>query len=139
MRRAAAVGTSPGKALFLIIWFWACVKLEKVHPLQGGYLRRKVRRDRRPGLPLENPLLFYPRHYGAIALNHLRVGALALKLWKLRRELRKPEAGAYMDQALTPVTEAELDDLEMFNNSNSSRVAGDKAKAKAAKHHVPAQ
>ena len=136
MRRAAAVGTSPGKALFLIIWFWACVKLEKVHPLQGGYLRRKVRRDRRPGLPLENPLTFYPRVYGAMAANHVRVGLLAFKLWRLRRELRhSPDARKYMDQALTPPTDADLDDLEMFNNSDSSRVAGDKAKVLAAKHH----
>ena len=137
MRRAAAVGASPGKALFLIIWFWACVKLEKVHPLQGGYLRRKVRRDRRPGLPLENPLLFYPRCIADVAVNHVRVAALALRLWKLRRELRRPEARAYMDQALTPPTEADLDDLEIFNNSDSSRVAGDKAKTLAAKHHPP--
>jgi hypothetical protein len=136
MRRAAAVGTSPGKALFLIIWFWACVKLEKVHPLQGGYLRRKVRRDRRPGLPLENPLTFYPRVYGTMAVNHVRVGLLALKLWRLRRELRhSPDARAYMDQALTPPTDADLDDLEMFNNSDSSRAAGDKAKVLAAKNH----
>jgi hypothetical protein len=136
MRRAAAVGTSPGKALFLIIWFWACVKIEKVHPLQGGYLRRKVRTDRRPGLPIESPLTFYPRYVATMVSNHVRVGLLALKLWKLRRELRRdPNARAYMDQALTPPTDADLDDLEMFNNSDSSRVAGNKAKAQAAKHH----
>ncbi len=140
MRRATACGTSAGKALFLIIWFWACVKLEKVHPLQGGYFRRKVRRDRRPGLPLENPLIFYPRVYGTIALNHLRVGLLALKLWKLRRELRhSPDARNYMDQALTPPTEADLDDLEMFNTTESARAAGDKAKARAAKQQAAAQ
>ena len=40
-----------------------------------------------------------------------------------------------MDQALTPPTDADLDDLEMFNNSDSSRAAGDKAKVMAAKHH----
>ena len=144
MRRAAAVGTSPGKALFLLLWFWTCVKLEKVHPLQGGYLRIKVRRDRRPGLPLENPLLFYPRVFATQFVNHLRVGGLALKLWKLRRELRhSPDARNYTDLSLTPPTEADLDDLEMFNNSESSRVAGDHAKELAAKthqtHHAPAQ
>ncbi len=139
MRRAAAVGTSPGKALFLIIWFWACVKLEKVHPLQGGQWRRKVRRDRRPGMPLENPLIFYPRVFATQIVNHLRMGGLALKLWRLRRELRhSPDAKNYMDQALTPLTSADLDNLEMFNNSDSSRVAGDHAKVLAAKHHLPA-
>ena len=56
MRRAVATGISPGKMMFLLIWFYGCVTLEKIHPLEGGYLRRKVRRDRRPGLPFEPPL-----------------------------------------------------------------------------------
>ena len=56
MRRAYATGISPGKMMFLLIWFYGCVTIEKIHPLEGGYLRRKVRRDRRPGLPIENPL-----------------------------------------------------------------------------------
>jgi hypothetical protein len=33
-----------------------------------------------------------------------------------------------MDQALTPVTDAELDGLEMFNVTASARTAADKAK-----------
>ncbi len=43
--------------MFLLIWFYGCVTVEKIHPLEGGYLRRKVRTDRRPGLPIENPLM----------------------------------------------------------------------------------
>ena len=62
MRRAVATGISPGKMMFLLIWFYGCVTMEKIHPLEGGYLRRKARRDRRPGLPLENPLMFYPSY-----------------------------------------------------------------------------
>ncbi|HUO54865.1 MAG TPA: radical SAM protein, partial [Rhodoblastus sp.] len=140
MRRAAAVGTSPGKALFLLLWFWAAVKLEKVHPLQAGYLRRRVRRDRRPGFPLESPFVFYPRVAATHVVNHIRIAGLALKLWKLRRQLRHdPKARDYMDLALTAPTEADLDDLDMFNNSDASRAAGDKAKAKAAKAHIAAE
>ena len=55
MRRAYATGISAGKMMFLLIWFYGCVTIEKIHPLEGGYLRRKVRRDRRPGLPIESP------------------------------------------------------------------------------------
>jgi hypothetical protein len=104
-------------------------------------LRRKVRSDRRLGLPLENPLLFYPRYAATMISNHLRVGLLALKLWKLRRELRHdPKARDYTDLALTPPTDADLDDLDMFNNSVSSRAAGDKAKVLAARnHHVDSE
>lgn len=131
MRRAAAVGTSPGKALFLLLWFWAAVKLEKVHPLQAGYFRLRSRRDRRPGMPLENPLVFYPRIFTRHVVNHVRIAGLALWLWKLRRQLRHdPRARDYTDLALTAPTTADLDDLDMFNTSGSARAAGDKAKAK---------
>ena len=37
-----------------------------------------------------------------------------------------------MDEALTPVSAAELDDLEMFNVTASARAAADKAKKKLA-------
>ena len=37
------------------------ILFEGVHPLEGGALRLKFRRDRRHGMPRENPLLFYPR------------------------------------------------------------------------------
>ncbi|MCW2284085.1 hypothetical protein M2323_001698 [Rhodoblastus acidophilus] len=135
MRRAAANGVSAGHAMFLALWFWGCVKLEKVHPLQGGYFRRKRRRDRRPGMPLENPLLFYPRYAAELVLNHLRLGAMAARLGVFRLWLKrnKAQAAAYMDQALTPQTQADLDDLDLFQHNESSRAAGEKAKEKAAR------
>ncbi len=34
---------------------------EGVHTLEGGVVRRKRRRSRRPTLPLEPALLFYPK------------------------------------------------------------------------------
>ena len=55
MRRAVATGISPGKMMFLLIWFYGCKTIERIHPLEGGYLRRKVRTERRPGLPLRKP------------------------------------------------------------------------------------
>ncbi len=33
MRRAVATRISPGKMMFLLLWFWGCVTLEHVHPL----------------------------------------------------------------------------------------------------------
>jgi hypothetical protein len=135
MRRAAANGVSAGHAMFLALWFWGCVKLEKVHPLQGGYFRRKRRLDRRPGMPLENPLVFYPRYAAELVVNHLRLGAMAARLGVFRLWLKrnKAQAAAYMDQALTPPTQADLDDLDLFQHNESSRAAGEKAKEKAAR------
>jgi hypothetical protein len=131
MRRAVATGISPGKMMFLLIWFWGCVTLEKIHPLEGGYLRRKVRRDRRPGLPIENALTFYPRYVADLIAKHIAVLRFVWRIGRVRRALKRdPRARDYRDEALTPVTAAELDDLEMFNVSSSARTAADKAKRK---------
>ena len=51
----------PKQILATILWFNLMIDYEGVHPLEGGAFRRKYRRDRRAGLPLENPLTFYPR------------------------------------------------------------------------------
>ena len=131
MRRAAAMGISPGKMMFLLIWFWGCVTLEKIHPLEGGYLRRKVRRDRRPGLPLENPLIFYVSYIADLIVKHVTVAGLVLRLGLLRRRLKRdPTARDYRDAALTPVRDSDLDELEMFNVTSAARGAADHAKRK---------
>ena len=44
-----------------ILWFWACHAVEGVHPVEGGYIRRKVRTERRPGFRIESPVEFYPK------------------------------------------------------------------------------
>ena len=36
LRRAFATRISPGKALFLLVWFKGCIQIEQVHPLEGG-------------------------------------------------------------------------------------------------------
>jgi radical SAM superfamily enzyme YgiQ (UPF0313 family) len=133
MRRAVATGISPGKMMFLLIWFYGCVTIEKIHPLEGGYLRRKVRRDRRPGFAIENPLIFYPRYAAELIAKHLTIGKFIWRMGRVRRELKRdPRARDYRDEALTPVAASDLDELEMFNVSPAARAAGDKAKRKLA-------
>ena len=129
MRRAVATGISPGKMMFLLMWFYGCVMIEKIHPLEGGYLRRKVRRDRRPGLKIENPLVFYPKYVFDLIAKHIAIASVVWKMSAVRRAIKRdPRAREYMDEALTPVTDADLDDLEMFNVTTSARAAADKAK-----------
>lgn len=121
MKRAAARGISPGKILFLMIWFYGCITFEKVHPLQGGYFRRKYRRDRRNGLPLENPLVFYPRYIAETLSKHTRLLRLVARLWFVRRRLKRdPLAKDYTDAALTPVSEGDFEELEMYNVSEAA-------------------
>ena len=64
IRRAVAGGPRPDTVAYLLTWFWASFHFYNIYPLETGMIRRRYRRDRRPGLPLENPLLFYARHWG---------------------------------------------------------------------------
>jgi hypothetical protein len=52
---AAASSDGPGTTLSTILWFYLTVRYEGVHPLEGGALRLKFRRDRRHGMPIEKP------------------------------------------------------------------------------------
>jgi radical SAM superfamily enzyme YgiQ (UPF0313 family) len=61
LRRACASGLRPKKIVDALIIFAGSSRIEGVHPLQFGIVRRKNRRQRRHGLPIENPLLFSAR------------------------------------------------------------------------------
>jgi radical SAM superfamily enzyme YgiQ (UPF0313 family) len=41
MRRSVATDSNAGNMTFLLLWYYAMVALEKIDPLEGGYLRRK--------------------------------------------------------------------------------------------------
>jgi hypothetical protein len=110
MRRAEATQSGPGKVLTQLIWSYCSIVLEKVHPYQGGYLRRKYRRDRRPNLPRESAFVFYPRYVAEVCYKHFK---LAQAIWRFRpfaKKLRRdPAARNYLDAALMPVTEDSFD------------------------------
>jgi radical SAM family protein len=129
MRRATATGIGAGKTLFLLLWFYGCITLEKIHPLEGGYLRRKYRKDRRPTLPVESPWAFYPRYATDLGWKHIRLARLVWRFGRIRRRLKRdPLARAYTDQALTPVSETELDALEMFSATEAAKTAVEKVR-----------
>jgi radical SAM superfamily enzyme YgiQ (UPF0313 family) len=100
-RRAKASGIKPVRLLNHILQFYFTFIEENVHPLQGGYFRRKLRRSRRSGLPLPNPFIFYPRRVGEIATTHTRLVAFYLCLHRIRRRVER-DTGPYTDPALVP-------------------------------------
>ena len=122
MRRAEATQSGPGKVLTQLIWSYTAVILEDVHPYQGGYLRRKYRRDRRPSLPRESAFVFYPRYAMEVIYKHLKIGQA---IWRYRpfavKLRRDPAARDFMDDALTPVVDAEFDSFELFTASDAAR------------------
>jgi len=117
LRRAIATGTSPGKTMFFITWFNGCIDIEKIHPLEGGFLRRKVRTSRRSGLPIESPLLFYPKTFIETLWKQILWISLYTRLRLIYRKVRNdPKKLEYMDLALEPVTDGETETREMFQS-----------------------
>lgn len=51
----------PSHTMGKLFAFHAPRRFPGLHPLEGGLLRIKRRRDRRPGLALVNSLVFYPQ------------------------------------------------------------------------------
>ncbi len=118
LRRAIATGTSPGKTMFFITWFTGCIDIERIHPLEGGFLRRKHRKTRRSGMPLENPLVFYPRTFLETLTKQVRWIALYSRLRLIYRKVRKdPARFDYKDTALEPVADNETETLELFQSA----------------------
>jgi hypothetical protein len=133
MRRAEATGSGPGKVLTQLIWSYTSVVLEKVHPYQGGYLRRKYRKDRRPTLPVESAFVFWPRFVWHVLYKHFK---LAQMIWRFRpfavKLRRDPAARNYMDVALTPVADEEFDSYELFTTSEAAKSAVQKMRGQPA-------
>ena len=102
IRRAYACGINLRSLMPVLFWFSSAVPVEGVHPLQWGIFRIKYRHDRRAGLPLESPIVFYGRYAADIA----RKLTLVARRWRhLKQIVRKveadPNAKLYMDEALT--------------------------------------
>ena len=132
LRRAVAKRISPGKMMFLLVWFWGCVTLERVHPLQGGFLRRRVRTDRRPGMKREWPIWFQLKQVASMVGVYTQVAGLVWRLSRVRRGLRRdPAARDYMDQALTPVSDDDFESLEMLTGTVEARASADKSRLNA--------
>jgi hypothetical protein len=106
LRRAIATSVSPGKIMFFIVWSKGCINIEKIHPLEGGFLRFKFRRDRRPGLSLKPCWSFYPKYFVETVRKLIQWVALYLRLrltyFMIKRDSRRYE---YTDLALQFVTD----------------------------------
>jgi pyruvate-formate lyase-activating enzyme len=125
MRRARGRGMSRRRDVLL--WFYSCIHFEGVHPLDGGFLRLKSRRDRRPGMPLASPWVYYPQRIWKTLSTQARLLALLVRFTLVRKRIRRdPERRAYLDDAVTPVDLPEFDTLEIFTQTESARVAAAK-------------
>ena len=108
IRRAAAGGPNPSRVMLHIHQFHGTIKYQNVHPLQGGFLRRKVRTQRRPGMPQENPITFYPLRAWETVSGLVPFALYYLRLRSIRKKIkREPGRRSYTDKALIPVNDTE--------------------------------
>jgi radical SAM superfamily enzyme YgiQ (UPF0313 family) len=117
-RRAQACGIPIRSMLRMAVWFAGTVAIEKVHPLEGGYLRRKSRRDRRPGYKQENFIPFHLRYWAEILIKHARfVALIARYLWIAGRVNLASKTADYRDCAITPACGDDVARLELFTRT----------------------
>ena len=104
MRRAVASGINRTKMLDSLVAFSGSAVIEGVHPLQFGFVRRKLRTQRRRGLPIVNPLIFYPWRAADFVIV---LAKWARRIVRYRRMMSRvkndPAAVTYVDLALAPV------------------------------------
>jgi radical SAM superfamily enzyme YgiQ (UPF0313 family) len=128
LRRAQAYGINILRLAQIILWFAQSLTIERVHPLQGGFVRLKARHERRPELPLEPALTFYPALLWEMLVKHIRVAKAAWGIFRIYRKVAKSKDVPYSDQAMQPVSEDDTSTLELFTHNQSARDAVDHAR-----------
>ena len=117
LRRVAATKANASNALFLITWFMGCIDIEHIHPLEGGFLRLKFRRDRRPGFPIEPIWSFYPKYFAEVASKLVRWVSIYLQAAPhlSAHQARSETATHTPTRAMTAVADDEAETHELFN------------------------
>jgi radical SAM superfamily enzyme len=124
LRRAIATGVPVGSLVKVLIAFATMVPLEHVHPLQSGILRLKRRSERRPELPQENPLIFWPRFVCGTLAKHVILAATIVRLVSTGFLIsQSPGSRKYMDRALMPVGADDEEKLDLFTRTTGGSAA----------------
>ena len=124
LRRAAATGVPINSLVKILVTFATTIRLEKLHPIQGGILRLRHPTERRPELPRENAFMFWPRFVLETVGKHLVIAGAIVRLVAMKMAIsRDPAAHAYMDQALTPVGDDNDETLDLLTKTTGGRAA----------------
>src|SRR5262249_61447585 len=113
-RQAALPGSKVARLVTFMLIFRLLQYAERVHPLEGGLVRLKYRRDRRPGRPIEPVGVFHLRLAAEFLRKLATYGRLAFEGWRIvRRVTKDPARAAYVDPAVAPVRERDLEALRL--------------------------
>jgi radical SAM superfamily enzyme YgiQ (UPF0313 family) len=123
-RHARLPANRPKKALQYLNEFKMIYEIEGLHALEGGIVRRKRRRARRPSFRREPALTFYPRHLaGSVAKIFRYVREYRKEKALIERILADPERYDYTDIALQPPTAGEFESLGLFQDTDGGTAA----------------
>lgn len=124
LRRAYVSGVNIRSLMPVLFWFKNAVPVEGLHPLQWGIFRIKHRKDRRSGLPIEDPVSFYIKYAAEISRKAFLLGK---SWWILKSIVKKIEADPlakdYKDEALTAVADEDSEHMGLYNQNEAARVA----------------
>jgi len=124
LRRAAATGVPMKSLVKILVTFSSTVRLENVHPLQGGLVRLRHPSERRATRSPEGRLAFWLRLGWETVKVHASLARLIVRLvLDMRAIARDPLAHAYMDQALAPVSDDDDDSLDLMTQTTGARAA----------------
>ncbi|HVN89413.1 MAG TPA: radical SAM protein [Candidatus Binataceae bacterium] len=133
IRRATVNGARPARLASMIFFFYASYAIEHVHPLQGGFIRRKPRCQRRPGFPQEAAIPFFLRRTGEMVKTIGSALALRWQIERIRRRVaREGYPDAHSDKAIAPALKDYSEELEMFGTSEAARAVVARARTKVA-------
>jgi hypothetical protein len=94
--------------------------VESTHPIETGFFRLKFRRDRRSSLQRETVWSFYPKYLAESISKQIQWISFYLKCYRILRKVTSdPQRLDYKDLAITPVSENEVETLEMFQSAEA--------------------
>ena len=132
IRRSKSWGKISNKVKWMMLSFFCAAKIEKVHPMDSGVFRRKFRRDRRKGMPIENVFRFYGRYLKEIIFKHLQFFINYLVYHRIYRRVMK-ESESFVDQdiAMRPIDMNDMSHLELLKVHQAPKLVRSNATLKA--------
>jgi hypothetical protein len=141
-RHGTIRGRNPVEPAIFMTMFKIMFEAEGIHPLEGGILRLKYRRDRRYGMKIE-PIGAFHLKLAFENWKKIKIYArLSWQAWRIGNKVKKdPKRYAYTDLALAPVVDEDMDKLALFAETAGGEAAltkkrgEDLARAKVAAAH----
>jgi hypothetical protein len=142
-RHGAIKGRNPAEPAQFMTMFKIMFYAEGVHPLEGGIVRLKYRRDRRYGMKTDPIGVF---HYRLAIESWKKISIyarLAWQGWRIGQKVKHdPKRHDYTDLALEPVVDSDYDKLALFAETAGGEAAvskkrgEDRLRDKVAGQHV---